>query len=172
MKISFWQRWVPHPFVTVIVFISWLMLAHSFAAASLVMAAILAIAIPKMVRQFIEYTHEIRWGLAIQLALVVLWDIIKSNFIVAKQVLGPMDQLQPKWFRVPLDTEHEQVNALLAMIITTTPGTVSAGLDQERSNILVHALNTQDTEAEIQTIKQRYEQPLMRIFDVQKGEAS
>lgn len=172
MKISFWQRWVPHPFVSVIVFFSWLMLAHSFAAGSIVMALILAITIPRMVRLFIEYTHDIHWVLALKLSGVVLWDIVKSNFIVAKQVLGPMQQLHPKWFRVPLETEHEQVNALLAMIITTTPGTVSAGLDQERSNILVHALNTQDIEAEIATIKQRYEQPLMQIFDVQKGDAS
>lgn len=40
---------------------------------------------------------------------------------------------------MPLETEHEQVNSLLAMIITTTPGTVSAGIDQERGDILVHS---------------------------------
>ncbi|MCY1444712.1 multicomponent Na+:H+ antiporter [compost metagenome] len=67
---------------------------------------------------------------------------------------------------MPLETEHEQVNTLLAMIITTTPGTVSAGIDQERGDILVHALSTDDTESDIQDIKQRYEIPLMEIFDV------
>ncbi|MDR8170306.1 pesticidal protein Cry1Ba, partial [Acinetobacter baumannii] len=103
---------------------------------------------------------------AIKLCFVVLWDIIVSNFRVAKLVLGSPKKLHPKWYRVPLETEHEQVNSLLAMIITTTPGTVSAGIDQERGDILVHSLSTENTESDVQDIKQRYEAPLMEIFDV------
>ena len=59
------------------------------------------------------------------------------------------------------------------MIITTTPGTVSAGIDQERGDILVHALSTDDTELDIQEIKNRYERPLIEIFDVklEQGDA-
>ena len=83
-----------------------------------------------------------------------------------------MDQLHPKWYRVPLETEHEQVNTLLAMIITTTPGTVSAGIDQERGDILVHALSTDHAELDIQDIKQRYEMPLLEIFDVKITEGA
>lgn len=59
------------------------------------------------------------------------------------------------------------------MIITTTPGTVSAGIDQERGDILVHALSTDNIESDIKDIKERYEIPLMEIFDVKsKTEAS
>ena len=105
-----------------------------------------------------------------RLFFVVVWDIVVANIKVAKLVLGPTKNLHPKWFRVPLETEHEEVNALLAMIITTTPGTVSAGIDQDRGDILVHALSTEDEAAEIETIKQRYEQPLIEIFSAQTGE--
>ena len=91
---------------------------------------------------------------------------------IAKLVLGPTHKLHPKWFRVPLETQHEEVNTLLAMIITTTPGTVSAGIDQDRGDILVHALSAEDAEAEIQSIKKRYEKPLMQIFGVDSGERS
>ncbi|MGL5210810.1 MAG: Na+/H+ antiporter subunit E, partial [Acinetobacter junii] len=66
----------------------------------------------------------------------------------------------------PLETEHEEVNTLLAMIITTTPGTVSAGIDQERGDILVHALSSDNAELDIQEIKNRYETPLLEIFNV------
>ena len=170
MMKRFIQRWFPHPLVTVIVFFSWLMLAHSADAASLTMAILLAIVIPKMVQPFIDHTPNIQWMPAIRLCLVVLKDIVLSNINVAKLVLGPSKNLKPKWFRVPLDTQHEEVNALLAMIITTTPGTVSAGIDQDRGDILVHALSTDDVDAEIALIKQRYEQPLLTIFSVQAGE--
>lgn len=165
-KLSLLDRWFPHPFVSVLIFVSWLMLAHSLDLTDLLIAVILAIGIARLVSPFIDRTPHIQWMPAIKLFFVVLWDIVISNFRVAKMVLGPMDQLHPKWYRVPLETEHEQVNTLLAMIITTTPGTVSAGIDQERGDILVHALSTDNAELDIQDIKKRYEMPLIEIFDV------
>ncbi|MFI8032689.1 Na+/H+ antiporter subunit E [Acinetobacter sp. ABJ_C3_5] len=165
-KLSLLDRWFPHPFVSVLIFLSWLMLAHSLDATDILIAVILAIGIARLVSPFIDRTPHIQWMPAIKLFFVVLWDIVISNFRVAKMVLGPMDQLHPKWYRVPLETEHEQVNTLLAMIITTTPGTVSAGIDQERGDILVHALSTDNAELDIQDIKKRYEMPLIEIFDV------
>ncbi|MCH7335448.1 Na+/H+ antiporter subunit E [Acinetobacter sp. NIPH 2699] len=165
-KVTLLDRWFPHPFVSCLVFLSWLMLAHSLDASDLLIALLLGIVIPRLVRPFIARTPHIHWIPAIKLIFVVLWDIVISNFRVAKMVLGPMDKLHPQWYRIPLETKHEQVNTLLAMIITTTPGTVSAGIDQERGDILIHALSTEDTELDMQEIKQRYEQPLIEIFDV------
>ena len=167
------DRWFPHPFVSFLVVLSWLMLSHSIELGDVIIALLLAVLIPRLVQPFIVRTPHIHWLAAMKLLLVVLWDIVVANFRVAKLVLGRMDQLHPKWYRVPLETEHEQVNTLLAMIITTTPGTVSAGIDQERGDILVHALSTDDTELDIQEIKNRYELPLIEIFDVklEQGDA-
>ena len=170
MKASFLRRWFPHPLVSVIVGVSWSLLNHSLDAGTLVTALVLAVLITRMVFQFIDYTPNIHWLPAIRLFFVVIWDVIVANIKVAILVLGPTKNLHPKWFRVPLDTEHEEVNALLAMIITTTPGTVSAGIDQDRGDILVHALSTDDEAAEIEVIKQRYERPLIEIFSAQTGE--
>lgn len=169
-KISLLERWFPHPFVSVIVGLSWIMLAHSISADNLLIAVVLAVLIPRLVRPFIARTPDIHWKQAIKLFFVVLWDIIIANIRVAKLVLGPTDRLHPKWYRVPLETRHEQVNSILAMIITTTPGTVSAGIDQERGDILVHSLSTDNEALDIQDIKTRYEAPLMAIFDVKAGE--
>ena len=169
-KTSFWDNLLPHPFVSVLVALSWLMLAHSVSAGNLLMALVLALLIPKLIQPFITRTPDINWTAASRLFFVVVWDIMISNIRVAKLVLGPTDRMQPKWFRVPLETQHEQVNSILAMIITTTPGTVTAGIDQDRGDILVHALSTDDEAAEIEVIKQRYERPLIEIFSAQTGE--
>lgn len=171
-KTSFLDRWLPHPFVSVIVALSWIMLAHSLDPATLLMALLLGITIPRLVKPFIGNTPNIHWILAIKLFFVVLWDIIVCNIKVAKQVLGPTHKLHPKWFRVPLETQHEQVNVLLALIITTTPGTVTAGIDHDRGDILVHALSTDNAEIDIIEIKNRYEKALIEIFDVGLGEDS
>lgn len=167
---SLFARILPHPFVSVLVAMSWLMLNHSAELFDIVVALVLGLIIPKLIQPFIVNTPNIHWNISIKLFFVVLWDIIVSNIRVAKQVLGSTKKLEPKWFRVPLETDHEHVNTLLAMIITTTPGTVSAGIDQERGDILVHALSCDDPEAEIKAIKQRYEVPLIKIFDVKQGD--
>ncbi|MGE8560110.1 MAG: Na+/H+ antiporter subunit E [Acinetobacter sp.] len=171
-KTSFWENWLPHPFVSVIVALSWIMLTHSLDSATVFMALLLGILIPRMVKPFITRTPDINWPLAVKLFFVVLWDIIVCNIQVAKLVLGPTHKLHPKWFRVPLETQHEQVNVLLALIITTTPGTVTAGIDDDRGDILVHALSTDNAEIDIIEIKNRYEKALMAIFDVEAGEDS
>ena len=53
---------------------------------------------------------------------------------------------------------------LLAAVITTTPGTVSCVVDEERREILVHALDCDDVAAAAAQMKLRYERPLMEIF--------
>ncbi|ALD02058.1 pesticidal protein Cry1Ba [Acinetobacter sp. TTH0-4] len=169
-KRVFWENWLPHPFVSVIVSLSWVMLAHNLEATTLFMAVLLGIFIPRLIQPFIARTPDIQWILAFKLFFVVLWDIIISNIKVAKLVLGPTHKLHPKWFRVPLETQHEEVNVLLALIITTTPGTVTAGIDQDHGDILVHALSSDNVEMDIQEIKNRYEKTLMMIFNVQSGD--
>ena len=53
---------------------------------------------------------------------------------------------------------------LLATIITTTPGTVSCIVDEQRRMILVHALDCDDVAQMAAQIKQRYEKPLGEIL--------
>lgn len=170
-KARHWQTvWIPHPFLSVLLAISWLLLAHSIAFGHLLIAITLALAIPKAVQFFIAPAQPVDWLAAIKLFFVVLWDILVANIVVAKLVLGPLDKLHPKWIRVPLACNHPNVNTLLALIITTTPGTVSAGLDDERGNILVHSLNAEDEASVIEEIKTRYEQPLMKIYKINTTE--
>jgi multicomponent K+:H+ antiporter subunit E len=56
------------------------------------------------------------------------------------------------------------VGTLLASIVSLTPGTVSIDIDRSRWVLQVHALNVEDREVIIQSIKTRYEQPLKEIF--------
>ncbi len=51
------------------------------------------------------------------------------------------------------------------MIVTATPGTVWAGLTAAEDELTLHVLDLEDEAGLIRTIKQRYEEPLMRIFE-------
>jgi multicomponent K+:H+ antiporter subunit E len=173
-KKTFFSSWlyklIPHPFLTAVLMIGWLMLMHQVNVGQLIIAMSAGIIIPKMTQFFIQPAEPVHWPTALKLFFIVLWDIIISNVRVAKQVLGPLENLHPKWLRVPLETTHPKVNTLLALIITTTPGTVSAGLDEDQNTILVHALSTDSIDSVIDEIKTRYEQPLIKIFGANRIE--
>ncbi len=53
----------------------------------------------------------------------------------------------------------------LAMIITSTPGTVWVGLSPEGDTLTLHVLDLKDETEWIHLIKHRYERALMRIFE-------
>ena len=152
---------------------AWLLLQQSLALPQLIVAALLGWGVPRLVRGFLRPAGEgraaagraRRVAVAGRLTAVVLWDILLSNLIVARIVLAPRARPQPRWVQVPLTLRDPTAITLLATIITTTPGTVSCVVDDERWLILVHALDCDDPAALALQIRQRYETPLKEIFE-------
>lgn len=158
--------WFDHPVLSLLLASSWLALSHSLALVHILSAVLIGLIVPKLIGGFLKPADRLHWPSALRLVLVVLWDIVVSNIAVARLVLGSMDKPTPLWVAVPLATRHARVNALFASIITTTPGTVSCVVDEERQVIWVHALNGDDPQAMAADMKQRYEAPLMRALGV------
>ncbi|TAH13057.1 MAG: monovalent cation/H+ antiporter subunit E [Curvibacter sp.] len=156
--------WFDHPVLSLLLAATWLSLSRSLEPVHLLSAALIGLIVPRLLRGLLHVGGPIRWIPAIRLTFVVTWDIVMSNITVAKLVLGPMSLPQPAWLQVPLADEHQRVNALFASIITMTPGTVSAVVDEEARCIWVHALNCDDAAGMVADMKSRYEAPLLAIF--------
>lgn len=157
---------LPAPLLSAVLFVSWLLLVGSLSAGHLALAAVLAIAIPLWSRKFLpEHPRVGAWGTVARLMLVVLYDIVASAVTVARQILGPEDRIHPGFVWVPLSIRDPYGTASLASIITMTPGTLSVDLSPDRTLLLVHALHVDDAEGLVASIKSRYEQPLIAIFE-------
>jgi multicomponent K+:H+ antiporter subunit E len=157
-------RWLAHPVPSLLVAATWLLLQQSLAPVQLILAAALAVVIPRLVADFLGPPVPLRsMGRVSRFSLRVLLDIVTSNVTVARIVLNPLREPQPCWVRVPLRLDHPNAVAAMASIITMTPGTVSCVIDEERGEILVHALDCDDPQALAREIVQRYEQPLLEI---------
>lgn len=164
--------WFAHPVLSVLLGASWLALSHSLEPVHLLSALLIGLIVPRLLRPFLSQASVVHWPTVMRLLLVVLWDIVVSNVVVARLVLGPTGRIQPAWMEVPLASDHHRVNALFASIITTTPGTVSAVVDEERGLILVHALNCDDAPTMVADMKNRYEAPLLRAFHIDTGRSA
>jgi multicomponent K+:H+ antiporter subunit E len=158
-------RWFGHPWLSVLLAVSWLLLQHTLAPVHLISAVLIGLVVPRLLHDFLPAMAPVRLVPALRLMGVVLWDIVLSNFVVARLVLGPVSRPQPAWVTVPLALSHPTAISLLASIITTTPGTVSCTVDEQRRIILVHALDCSDPAQMAADIKARYEHPLLVIYE-------
>lgn len=160
------RRVLPHPVLSLVVALVWMLLVNRFAWGSLVFAAVLGLVIPVVTAPYWPGRARIRSpGRILGYSAIVIHDIVKANIDVARIVLFmPKADLRPCWLVVPLDLSAPEAIAVLMGTITLTPGTVSCDLAEDGSAMLVHALHCPDPVATIDEIKTRYEARLKEIF--------
>jgi len=161
------RKLFPHPLLTVTLTAVWLALANSISLGGVVFGLILGIIIPILTAPYWPDRPRVHSPLkAISYILIVIYDIVVSNIVVAKIVMFmPNSRLRPAWVTVPLDLRSPEAITLLAGTITMTPGTVSADLSADGRAILVHCLHAPDPEGVAADIKARYESRLKEIFE-------
>src|SRR5690606_16131668 len=109
--------------------------------------------------------HIRSWSKAFEFMLIVAWDVIVANVIVAKLILFcPVERPNTRWVAVPIELRTPEAIAILAGTITMTPGTVSSDISADGRSLLVHCLDAPDAEIAVREMKARYEARLMEIF--------
>lgn len=160
------RRLLPHPGLSLVLVVVWLMLSDGLSRGGLVMALLVGLALPLLVRPYLQGMTRLRrpW-LVVPYAALVGWDILRANVTVARIVLFlPRAALRPAWLRVPLALTRPEAITTLAATITLTPGTLSCDLSQDGRALLVHCLHAPDPPAVLDEIKTRYEARLQEIF--------
>jgi len=159
------RRWLAHPWISAFIAAGWLLLQGSLAPVHWIWALIFALVLPWAAHDFIGPASRVRVSAAIpRLALRVLRDILVANLVVARLTLNPGRQPRPAWLRVRHGLQDPRALALLATIVTMTPGTVSCVIEEGRGEILVHALDAEDAGAVAAEIMERYVSLLKEIF--------
>ena len=161
------KRWIPSPPLSLGLFVVWLLLNQSMDAATLLLAAILAFAVPLLTQSLRPATAKMRRpGLALRLSGVIVFDLVHSAVTVARLLLTRRSaRMEPHFVRVPLEMRDPNALAVLAMILCLTPGTAWGEISFDRSSLLIHVFDEDDEQAFIAMVKSRYERPLMEIFE-------
>lgn len=161
------KRLLPAPLLSLGLFLAWLVLNHSISAGHLLLAGVLALALPLVFQGLRPQRVRVRhWGTVLRLCWAVMVDTTRSNLGVLRLLLRPTSRRGPPNFvKIPLQLRDPNALAVLAMIVCITPGTVWAELSLDRSVLMLHVLEVDDAEGIAQHIKTRYERPLMEIFE-------
>ena len=159
------RRWLPHPLMAGFLLLVWLLLQRSLAPGSWLLGGALALGLAWAFGKLQPPRARLRgvWRL-LPLALRVVHDIVRSNLAVARVVLSPRRRACAGFVAVPLELADPYGLALLACIVTSTPGTIWVDHDPVRGVLLIHVLDLVDEASWVETIKRRYERPLLEVF--------
>ncbi len=158
------KRLLPAPLLSAALFLLWLVLSDSVSPGHLLLAALLAVLIPRLTAPLRPVAVRLSKPAALMRFLaVVAHDVVVSNFEVARGVLRSRPP-NGAFVRVPLELRDPNGLAALAMVMCVIPGTVWCELAHDRSALLVHVFDLRDEAVLVARIKQRYERPLMEIF--------
>lgn len=161
------KRLLPHPLLTVVVLLLWVVLNDTADVAHVLLGAVVGIAAGAAYALLAPPRRRARRIVVPAAALLglVLVDIVRSNLAVARIALHLRRAPRVAGFLpIPLDLSDPAGLAVLACIVTATPGTSWARHDQARNVLVLHVLDLADEQAFVRHFKDRYERPLMEIF--------
>ena len=161
------RRLVPYPLLASLLLVLWLLLNESLAPFDILFGAVLGLVLSRLMLVLDPEPPMIRRPLAaVRLFFVVAYDVIRSNLSMVAIIFNLVKRQPHSGFvNIPLQLRSRYGLAVLATIITATPGTFWAAHDRRTGVLTIHVLDLVDESYWTQTVKHRYERHLMEIFE-------
>jgi multicomponent K+:H+ antiporter subunit E len=169
------KRWLPYPVVSTALCALWLLLNQAFDVASILLGAVLGIAVPLLVRRLQPLGYPRLHAPGTLLSLLRLLgmasvEVVRSCFNVCRIILFVKHaDVNSQFIRIPLTIRDPYGLAMLSCLINMTPGTVWVEILPERYELSLHVFDLHDEGWWIDTIKTRYERPLIDIFETESA---
>lgn len=155
----------PHPLLALGLFTAWLWLSGPVTPGSITQGLLIGLIVPHVMRRLEPDRSNIGNPMAVlKLAAYVGVDVIRSNYAVCRIILAGHPERVSGFIHVPLEMRNRYGLAVLAIILTSTPGTLWVQYDRMTGQLLLHVLDLVDEAEWIDLIKNRYESLLLEIF--------
>lgn len=159
------RRWLPYPLLSTLLLLIWLLFNQSVAPGTIAVGVVFAMVLAKVFGLLRPPRARVRnYPLLARLFVRVVFDVVRSNLAVARLILSRHSRANSGFVAIPMSLTDHYGLAVLACIITATPGTIWVSHDSSTSILLIHVLDLVDEQSWIESIKSRYEHPLLEIF--------
>lgn len=173
------SRWLPYPFVSLALCALWLLLNQTLYPGHILLGVLLGIAGPLLTRRLqpLGYPRLRKPVVIVRLLGFASVEVVRSCFNVCRVILfADYARLNSQFIRVPLTMRDPYGLAALSCLINMTPGTVWTEVQpgdqpEKRHELVLHVFDLHDAGWWVDTIKTRYEAPLIQIFETKPFEA-
>lgn len=150
--------------INIVITFVWMFLYSSWDLPTFIVGYLVGIVLLLMLRRFFDGPLYIRklYRFFI-LSLILLRELILSNIAVVKQVFKPKLAIKPGVFALKTDLNSDWEVTLLANLITLTPGTVTVDISPDQRTLYIHALDIDDIDEAVTSIKDSFEKAIMEV---------
>ncbi|CAM3777169.1 Na+/H+ antiporter subunit E [Mesobacillus zeae] len=142
----------------------WMFLKTSYTPATFFIGYFFGLLIIFTFRRFFSTNFYLNKVLAvIKLFLIFNKELFLSNIAVLKVILRPKLNIKPGIFALPTELTEDWEITILANLITLTPGTLVVDVSPDNKILYVHAMNIDDTQEAIDSIKNSFEKAIMEV---------
>jgi multicomponent Na+:H+ antiporter subunit E len=126
----------------------WVVLWRSTTAATIITGVALAVALTWFVTRADENReqHRVRPLALVRYLAHMLVALVRSNIVLAREILTPTDYTHPGIIEIRLPSCSELVLTVIGNSISLTPGTLTLELRAETSTLAVHVLHLRDVD--------------------------
>lgn len=165
---------VRYPFLWSALAILWMILQDAYSLGSflggLAAGALVLLLFPNPEVRLIRFKVRGVGGLApwllkgAHLVVYFIWELLKSNWALALLVVRPKVKLTPGILAMPLRLSQPGQVALLANMITLTPGTITIDVAKDYHTLYIHCIDVSDPEAALAACY-RFEDLILEVLD-------
>ncbi|WP_102958721.1 Na+/H+ antiporter subunit E [Mangrovicella endophytica] len=153
------------PLMNLVLALIWVTVSGSFSLVNLVFGFCLGALSLLLVREHVGAVGYLsRTRRILSLLLLFIRELLMSAWRVARVVCRPTIDVRPGIFAYPLTVDRDLEIALLANLITLTPGTLSVDVSADRRTLYVHALDCSDPDGARRDIADGFERKILEAF--------
>jgi len=161
------SRLLPRPLLSLALLGIWLLLNETLAPAHILLGAVIGVAVPLFTGSLMP--QKLRLYRPMALVRLLAWsltEITRSCVNVSAIILfRRQEDLNSEFIRIPLDLRDPYGLAMLSCLINCTPGTVWVEVLPDSHELSLHVFDLHDEAWWVDTIKSRYEKPLIEAFE-------
>lgn len=151
--------------INLLLMLAWGAMTGSFSELNLAFGFLLGLGAIWLIREQVGTSGYFgRIGRILSLLLLFLKELAMSAFRVAVLVMRPDMKTRPGIFAFPLTVDRDFEIALLANLITLTPGTLSVDVSDDRKLLYVHCIDCADLDAAKRDIAEGFEKKILEAF--------
>lgn len=161
------------PYLMLTLTVIWMMLSNSYDLSSFVAGLIMAALVLTLFGAPVLHLSRVRFGgpvgavrwigKTLWLALYFLGQVVLSTVTIARLVLSPRPAVHPGILAMELKATSPGQIAILAGMITLTPGTNTIGHSAESRLLYVHTIDATDPD-EVLRVPRRFEAMVMEVI--------
>ncbi|MBB5535464.1 Na+/H+ antiporter subunit E [Rhizobium giardinii] len=161
------RYWFPYPLLSLSLLALWLLINQSLSTGHILLGSTLGISWAWiMVNLQPDKTRLHKFRRIAVLTGHVAIDVVRSNLTVMRVILRSGSRpVNSGFVAIDLSLRDDNALALLACILTATPGTAWLEFDRQTGVLTIHVLDLENGARWSELIKRRYEAPLKEIFE-------